>query len=82
MVCPQAAQKILSEVEKVEMLLEGDRPVYLSVDPSFVAYYDGTGIEAMSETAKELGFVSAEETSPFGVVVKREYEDEIGRAHV
>lgn len=76
-VCPQDAQKILSEVEKVEMLLEGDRPVYLSVDPSFVAYYDGTGIETMSETAKELGFVSAEETAPFGVVVKREYEDVI-----
>ena len=73
-VCPQDAQKILSDVERVEMLLDGDAPVYLSVDPSFVAYYAGTGIEKFKEAAKALGFVAAEEAAKFGVVVKREYE--------
>ena len=73
-VCPQDAQKILSDVERVEMLLDGDAPVYLSADPSFVAYYAGTGIEKFKEAAKALGFVAAEEAAKFGVVVKREYE--------
>ena len=79
-VCPQDAQKILSDVERVEMLLDGDAPVYLSVDPSFIAYYAGTGIGKFQETAKALGFVAAEEAAKFGVVVKREYEAVIENA--
>ncbi len=57
-VCP-GYQKILSDVERVEMLLDGDAPVYLNVDPSMGAYYAGTGIEKFKRRPA-LGFVAAE----------------------
>lgn len=72
-VCPQNAKQITSEVEKVRVLLQGTEPVIASIAPSFIANYDGVGIEGMRAALKELGFADAEETAIGATMVKNEY---------
>jgi len=48
--------------------------VYVSLAPSFIANYDGVGIEAMREALKKLGFKDVEETAIGATHVKNEYE--------
>ncbi len=72
-VCPQNAKEIVNEIEKVKVFLQS-YPVYVSLAPSFVANYDGAGIDAMREALKKLGFADVEETAIGATVVKNEYE--------
>ena len=73
-VCPQNAKEIVDETEKVKVLIQSGDPVVVSLAPSFVANYEGVGIEAMREALKKLGFYDAEETALGATLVKREYE--------
>ncbi len=73
-VCPQNAKEIVDETEKVGVLLHGDAPVYASVAPSFIAYYENTSMTALREALKKLGFADAEETAVGATFVKREYD--------
>ena len=73
-VCPQNAKQIIDETEKVKVFLQSGDPVIVSLAPSFVANYDGVGIEAMREALKKLGFYAVEETAFGATVVKKEYE--------
>lgn len=73
-VCPQNAKEVTSEVEKVKVFLQSEEPVFVSLAPSFVANYDGVGIESMRAALKKLGFFDAEETALGATLVKREYE--------
>ena len=73
-VCPQNAKQIVNETEKAKVLLQGDAPVVVSLAPSFVANYDGIGIESMNDALKKLGFHSVEETAIGATIVKKEYE--------
>lgn len=73
-VCPQDAKQIVDETEKAKVLLQSGDPVYVSLAPSFVANYDGVGIQAMREALKQLGFADAEETAVGATIVKREYD--------
>ncbi len=73
-VCPQDAKQIVDETEKVKVLLQSGAPVYASIAPSFVANYEGIGIDSMREALKKLGFADAEETAIGATIVKNEYE--------
>ncbi|MCQ2422597.1 MAG: 4Fe-4S binding protein [Lachnospiraceae bacterium] len=73
-VCPQNAKQIVEETEKVKVLLQEGNPVVVSLAPSFIANYEGVGIEAMRDALKKLGFYDAEETAIGATLVKREYE--------
>lgn len=73
-VCPQNAKEITSEVEKAKVLIQSGNPVIASLAPSFIANYDGIGINGMKEGLKKLGFYDAEETAVGATIVKREYE--------
>ncbi|MBR3929487.1 MAG: 4Fe-4S binding protein [Clostridia bacterium] len=73
-VCPQDAKRIVNEVEKVKVLIQAGMPVYASIAPSFIANYDGVGIEVMREALKKLGFADVEETAIGATYVKNEYE--------
>ena len=73
-VCPQDAKEIVDSTEKVRVLLGSGDPVVISLAPSFIANYDGVGIEAMREAVKKLGFYDAEETAIGATMVKREYD--------
>ena len=53
-VCPQNAKQIVDETEIVKVILQGKEPVIVSLAPSFVANYDGVGIEAMREAISKL----------------------------
>ena len=73
-VCPQNAKEIAPETEKVKVLIQSGAPVYVSLAPSFIANYDGVGIEPMREALKKLGFCDVEETAIGATMVKTEYE--------
>ena len=73
-VCPQNAKEIVNEVEKVKVLLQSGDPVVVSIAPSFIANYDGAGIDSMRTALKKLGFYDAEETAIGATIVKSEYE--------
>lgn len=73
-VCPQNAKEITSETEKVKVLIQSGDPVVVSLAPSFIANYNGTGINAIRKALKEVGFFDVEETAVGATIVKREYE--------
>lgn len=73
-VCPQNAKEITSEIEKVKMMLSGNEPVIASIAPSFIANYNGIGINSLENALKKLGFHSAEETAIGATYVKKEYD--------
>ena len=72
--CPQDAKEIADSTEKVRVLLQSGDPVIVSLAPSFVANYEGVGIEAMRRALKKLGFFDVEETAIGATIVKNEYE--------
>ena len=73
-VCPQNAKEIVSEVEKVKVLMQTGDPVIVSLAPSFAANYEGIGIRGMRTALKKLGFADVEETAIGATVVKNEYD--------
>ncbi len=73
-VCPQNAKEIVDTTEYVKVLLSENERVIASVAPSFVAYFERTGIGALEKALKKLGFFAAEETALGATLVKREYE--------
>ena len=73
-VCPQNAKEIVDETEKVKVLLQSGDPVIVSLAPSFVANYDGAGINSIRKALKKLGFYDVEETAIGATIVKNEYE--------
>ena len=73
-VCPQNAKEIVDGTEKARVLLQSGAPVYVSLAPSFIANYDGVGIESIRRALKKLGFFDVEETAVGATIVKKEYE--------
>ena len=72
--CPQNAKEIADGIEKVRVLIQSGDPVIASLAPSFIANYDGIGIESMRRALKQLGFAEIEETAIGATIVKNEYE--------
>ena len=73
-VCPQNAKEIVDGTEKARVLLQSGDPVIVSLAPSFIANYEGIGIESMRRALKRLGFFDVEETAIGATIVKTEYE--------
>ena len=73
-VCPQNAKEIVDGTEKARVLLQSGDPVVVSLAPSFIANYEGAGIESMRRALKKLGFFDVEETAIGATIVKTEYE--------
>ena len=73
-VCPQNAKEISSELEKTRVLIQSGAPVYVSMAPSFIANYEGVGINGMRTALQQLGFAEVEETAVGATIVKNEYE--------
>ena len=80
-VCPQNAKEIVNETERAKVLLQSGAPVYVSLAPSFIANYDGIGIESMRKAIKQLGFYDVEETALGATIVKTEYEKLLADEH-
>ena len=77
-VCPQNAKQVADSVETVRTYMMGTDPVIASVAPSFVANFEGVGIEALRDSLKKIGFADAEETAIGATIVKKEYERILG----
>ncbi len=73
-VCPQDAKQIVDQTETARVLIQSGAPVYMSIAPSFIANYDGVGIEGVRRAVQALGFADVEETAVGATIVKREYE--------
>ena len=73
-VCPQNAKEITDNTEKVRVLLQSGDPVIVSLAPSFIANYEGAGIDSMRRALQKLGFADVEETAIGATIVKNEYE--------
>ena len=73
-VCPQEAKQIVDETEKVKVFIQSAERVIVSLAPSFIANYDGVGIEEMRKALKKMGFFDVEETAIGATIVKNEYE--------
>lgn len=73
-VCPQNAKQIEDSTEQAKYLISTGAPVVASVAPSFIANYEGVGIEELEKSLKKLGFAVAEETAVGATMVKREYD--------
>ncbi len=73
-VCPQNAKEIVDGTEKARVLLQSGDPVYVSLAPSFIANYEGVGIESIRRALKKLGFADVEETALGATIIKTEYE--------
>ena len=73
-ICPQNAKEIVSEIEKVKVLMQTGDPVVVSLAPSFAAAFEGIGIRGMRAALKKIGFYDVEETAIGATVVKNEYE--------
>ena len=73
-VCPQNAKEIVDGTEKARVLLQSGEPVVVSLAPSFIANYEGVGIESMRRALRKLGFFDVEETAIGATIVKTEYE--------
>ena len=73
-VCPQNAKQIVSEADKVRVMLQSGAPVVASLAPSFIANYAGSDIADLRRALGQLGFYDAEETALGATVVKREYD--------
>ncbi|XMB72217.1 [Fe-Fe] hydrogenase large subunit C-terminal domain-containing protein [Mycoplasmatota bacterium WC30] len=80
-VCPQNAKQIADDTEKVKVLLAGSDPVIVSLAPSFVANYNGVGINQMEIALEKLGFTSVEETAIGATIVKNKYEEILKENH-
>ena len=73
-VCPQDAKQIVDSTEKVKVMIQSGDPVIVSLAPSFIANYEGVGIESMRRALKKLGFADVEETAIGATIVKNEYD--------
>ena len=69
-VCPQNAKEIQNDLEKVKVMLAAKEQVIVSLAPSFIANYDGIGLEQMSQALRQLGFFAVEETAIGATIVK------------
>ncbi|MGN1080694.1 MAG: [Fe-Fe] hydrogenase large subunit C-terminal domain-containing protein, partial [Acutalibacteraceae bacterium] len=68
---------ISDSTETVNVMLADNAPVIASIAPSFIAYFEGCGFEALKSALIQLGFADAEETAIGATFVKREYEKQI-----
>lgn len=61
-VCPQNAKKVRNDLEKVKILLDGDKKVFVSLAPSWVSVL-GSSKEKIVAALKTLGFFGVSETA-------------------
>ncbi len=80
-VCPQNAKEVVNETEKVRVFLQNGDPVFVSLAPSFIANFEGVGIQSMRTALQKLGFADVEETALGATMVKTEYERMLQEDH-
>jgi len=75
--CPQNAKYVISDLQKIKKAINGKDKLYVSIAPSYIAAFPGTGILKISAALKKLGFTHIEETVIGAAQVTQEYEKNI-----
>lgn len=70
--CPKGAKYFRSNKDRVKALVSGEKPVYISVAPSYVGWFDSS-FSKLSKALKQLGFAGVEETAIGAAAVSAEY---------
>lgn len=70
--CPQNAKVIVSDVEKVKVMLQSDKVIAL-VSPTYLAYFNTT-YKAFKEGCTKIGFTAIEEETLGYEIVLKEYD--------
>ena len=73
-VCPQHAKEDISDVGQIRELIASGKQVVVSVDSSYIAYFDTPGFQGIEKPLKALGFTAAHETAEGAYLVKKELE--------
>lgn len=63
LICPSGAKKVRDDVSRVKLLLSQDKPVYVSIAPSFVTEFTTYTTEEIIAGLKMLGFEGISETA-------------------
>lgn len=63
LICPSGAKKVRDDVSRVKRMLRRDRPVYVSLAPSFVAEFTAFPVNELIGALKMLGFAGVSETA-------------------
>ena len=75
--CPQELKVIRNDIDKVKQLIADGHKVYVSLAPSFIAYYSDSDFSHVKEAILELGFAGVEETAIGATIVKKAYDEMI-----
>lgn len=70
--CPKGAKYFRRNTANVKALIDTGKPVYISLAPSYVGWYDAT-FRKISKAFKKLGFAGVEETAIGAASVSQEY---------
>ena len=73
-VCPQKAKADISSVQDVCACIAKGEQVYVSVAPSFAAYFSIASLAPLRSALQTLGFYDAQETAQGAFLVKSAYE--------
>jgi len=80
-VCPQDLKVIRNDLEKVHGLIRYSEKVFVSLAPSFIAYYPEADITTMRKALQKLGFTDVEETAVGATIVKSAYDEMLDDDH-
>lgn len=70
--CPKAAKYFRNNLDKAKQLIAAGKPVYVSLAPSYVGWYN-QDFAKISDALKKLGFAGVEETAIGAACVSKEY---------
>lgn len=74
-VCPQNAKVVVSEADRIKILLRSGKKVIASVAPSFVSSFGISNFSILKLALARLGFADAEETAVGAEAVTRKYRE-------
>jgi len=74
-VCPQNAKVVVSEIDRIQILLRSGKKVIASVAPSFVSSFGISNFSILKLALARLGFDDAEETAVGAEAVTRKYRE-------
>ena len=74
-VCPQNAKVVVSEADRIRILLNSGKKVIASVSPSFVSSFGISNFSIFKLALARLGFDDAEETAVGAEAVTRKYRE-------
>ncbi len=74
-VCPQNAKQIRNDTYLLDLFVSGGEEVYISLAPSYVAWYDKSDIKEIEKAVAGLGVKGVAETAAGAAIVKKQYEN-------